>query len=131
MRILKGKGFWIVGAAFVLLAGALGASAWYGNEKITELSNKITELSTTLASTTSLLKDDIAAAQEKVDATLLSERQNVDAQIGNVSQQVGTISGTVNTLQKLSKTDPELLAKYSKVYFLNEHYAPERVTQIP
>jgi D-alanyl-D-alanine carboxypeptidase len=41
------------------------------------------------------------------------------------------VSGSVNTLEKLSKADAKLLQKYSKVFFLNEHYYPERVTDIP
>jgi zinc D-Ala-D-Ala carboxypeptidase len=36
----------------------------------------------------------------------------------------------VDTLEKLSKTDKELLQKYSKVYFLNEHYVPPRLKNI-
>ena len=37
---------------------------------------------------------------------------------------------TVKNLDKLSKTDEELLQKYSKVYFLNEHYIPESIKEI-
>jgi D-alanyl-D-alanine carboxypeptidase len=36
----------------------------------------------------------------------------------------------VSDLDKLSKTDKELLQKYSKVYFLNEHYVPESLKEI-
>lgn len=45
-------------------------------------------------------------------------------------QQIEEISGTIGTLEKLSKTDPELLKKYSKVYFLNEHYEPAKLVNI-
>ena len=45
-------------------------------------------------------------------------------------EQIEDITGTVGQLDKLSKIDPELLMKYSKVSFLNEHYAPEKVTEI-
>lgn len=44
--------------------------------------------------------------------------------------QIKNLTGAVNTLDKLSKTDEELLQKYSKVYFLNENYIPSRVRQI-
>lgn len=44
--------------------------------------------------------------------------------------QIKKISGTVGVLDKLSKTDKELLQKYSKVYFLNEHYIPEKIVAI-
>jgi zinc D-Ala-D-Ala carboxypeptidase len=44
--------------------------------------------------------------------------------------QIRDISGAVGTLQKLSATDPELLAKYSKVYFLSENYAPKTLSAV-
>lgn len=47
------------------------------------------------------------------------------------AKQISEIQGTVGTLLKLSKTDEELLQKYSKVYFLNENYVPARLTDIP
>jgi LAS superfamily LD-carboxypeptidase LdcB len=45
-------------------------------------------------------------------------------------EQIEDLAGTVGVLDKLAKTDRELLQKYSKVYFLNENYIPERLTQI-
>lgn len=44
--------------------------------------------------------------------------------------QIKDIAGTVGVLDKLSKTDEELLQKYSKVYFLNENYIPSKIKQI-
>lgn len=44
--------------------------------------------------------------------------------------QIKDISKTVGTLDKLSKTDKELLQKYSKVYFLNENFRPDKLTKI-
>lgn len=58
---------------------------------------------------------------------LMSERERND----RFASEIGDISGTVKQLDKLAKTDPELLAKYSKVYFLNENYAPPRLATIP
>ena len=40
-----------------------------------------------------------------------------------------TLEEKVSSLDKLTKTDPQLLQKYSKVFFLNENYAP-RETQV-
>ncbi len=48
-----------------------------------------------------------------------------------VAEQIGRVSGTISSLDKLSKTDPQLLQKYSKVYFLNEHYAPSQLSTVP
>jgi D-alanyl-D-alanine carboxypeptidase len=44
--------------------------------------------------------------------------------------QIRGLAGTVGDLDKLSKTDEELLQKYSRVYFLNENYVPERLSKI-
>ncbi len=44
--------------------------------------------------------------------------------------QIRSLSGTLGDLDKLAKTDEQLLAKYSKVYFLNENYTPEKLKQI-
>ncbi|TSC82784.1 MAG: D-alanyl-D-alanine carboxypeptidase family protein [Parcubacteria group bacterium Gr01-1014_20] len=56
-----------------------------------------------------------------------AKNQLYEAQIKNIFEVVGELSGTVGVLKKLSQTDPELLKKYSKVYFLNEHYTPTRL----
>ena len=47
-----------------------------------------------------------------------------------MEDEVRELAGTVSDLDKLSKTDKELLQKYSKVYFLNEHYIPESIREI-
>lgn len=40
------------------------------------------------------------------------------------------ISDVVGDLEKLKDIDPELLQKYSKVYFLNEHYEPSDLEKL-
>lgn len=47
-----------------------------------------------------------------------------------LAEQIRGVIGTVGTLEKLSKTDKELLKKYSKVYFLNENYVPINLVRI-
>ncbi len=49
----------------------------------------------------------------------------------SLKEEFNNITDTVGTLEKLSTTDPELLKKYSKVYFLNEHYVPISLSEIP
>ncbi|MDB5237730.1 MAG: peptidase and DD-carboxypeptidase VanY/endolysin, partial [Parcubacteria group bacterium] len=73
---------------------------------------------TTLTSTTlerNSLQDALTAEQNK--------NQTFEGQISQ-------LSGTVGKLDQLSKTDPQLLAKYSKVYFLNENYVPSVLANI-
>lgn len=58
---------------------------------------------------------------------MLTEEKGRNEEFEN---QINVVTGTVGKLDKLSKLDPELLLKYSKVYFLNEHYVPEKLTEI-
>lgn len=62
----------------------------------------------------------------ETEAVLLAE-QNRNEEFSN---QIEKITGTVAILDKLAKTDKELLRKYSKIYFLNEHYQPARLREI-
>jgi len=77
----------------------------------------------------------------KVTESSLLEAQNrnsdllqrvMDAQntVNMFTDKIGEITNTVGNLQKLSETDPELLKKYSKIYFLNENYIPKSLSNI-
>lgn len=78
----------------------------------------INELSDQLEMTTEELED--------TEDRLRGEKERND----DMEDQVRELAGTVSDLDKLSKTDKELLQKYSKVYFLNEHYIPESLREI-
>lgn len=107
---------------------------------ITSLSTRVDTLAGELASSTALLseKDELLLKSiTKTDkltleiARVLSDSNQVaQSRFEDFQETVGEISDTVGTLDKLSKTDPELLQKYSKVFFLNEHYAPERLVEM-
>ncbi|MBU1292741.1 D-alanyl-D-alanine carboxypeptidase family protein [Patescibacteria group bacterium] len=82
-----------------------------------------TAQSGTLSKQLSEAKEYIARLEEA-----LSNERNKNSVFEN---QIAKISGTVGVLEKLAKTDPELLAKYSKVFFLNENYSPPALSPIP
>jgi D-alanyl-D-alanine carboxypeptidase len=66
------------------------------------------------------------------EKSLLSRNLEAERQRNSEFEgQIKEIAGTVGTLDKLAKTDKELLQKYSKVYFLNEHYVPDALLVIP
>ena len=81
-------------------------------------SSTIAELSSRLSLTAEELND--------IEDDYKKEKNKND----EFEDQIKKISGTVGVLDKLSKTDKELLQKYSKVYFLNEHYIPEKIAPI-
>ncbi len=108
----------------IALVGVIGFSIW-GYFKYQDLSRLYTNLTTEKQS----LEQDLASTIEEKDyifSKLTSEQQKNLA----FEEQIKSIASTVGTLDKLSKTDKELLQKYSKVYFLNEHYVPERLSLI-
>lgn len=75
-------------------------------------------------------KKDLSQLEER--ATILSQELETEKYKNSLfGGQINEIFGTVGTLDKLAKTDKELLQKYSKVYFLNEHYAPDDLVNIP
>jgi len=115
----------------------------YAFMQVSVLQENVVSLSVELASTTEALsRNTNQLTQNIVDLrdetigisdTLSYAQQNIDAvktQIGGVEQTVGSISGTVGDLQKLAETDPEILKKYSKVYFMNENYVPAHLIDI-
>ena len=121
----------LITAAFIGILVFVGAASWYGYARLASLSRQVAELHAELASSTAFLQNNISEATTSLGNALQEEKKNVQAQLGGVKDQVGSISGTVTGLEKLSKIDPELLAKYSKVFFLSDNYAPARLVGIP
>jgi LAS superfamily LD-carboxypeptidase LdcB len=127
-------GFAIVAIVFI----ATGTYAYMRMDtlstRLNGLSESITTLQSELASTSADLKTTIERTHTTLSSAINAEQQNVGAikqQLGGFQNQVGNLSGTVSSIQKLSQIDPELLKKYSKVYFLNENYVPAHLSEIP
>jgi D-alanyl-D-alanine carboxypeptidase len=103
---------------------------------INELAAERDSLTTALASTTAAASSTIGALEAelftlKEEYGLLSDDYaNENERNNDFEKQIEKIGKTVGILDKLSKTDEELLQKYSKVYFLNEHYVPESLRQL-
>jgi LAS superfamily LD-carboxypeptidase LdcB len=91
----------------------------------TSRENKVAELEGSLR----LSEENFARVEvekESLTNQLNAERERLNA----LGEQVGEITDTVGDLEKLNKLDPELLQKYSKIYFLNEHYIPSKLKTI-
>src|SRR3989344_4555404 len=114
----------LLGLFFILLS-LLALSAYYYMKQKQEFEITKAQLTNELAvmenNFTTVVKENGSLYE-----ALFSEQQKNQA----FAKQISDIASTVGTLDKLSKTDPELLQKYSKVYFLNEHYRPEKLTLI-
>lgn len=124
--------------ALITITIILIAIIWYGlynfkniSREMNSLFDKIAVLENNLASTTEDLNSNIKKSNDVLSDTLRQNVVSIEQKLGAYSQEVGSYTNTVTNLQKLSKTDPQLLAKYSKVFFLNENYAPARLSEIP
>ncbi|MGB4076198.1 MAG: M15 family metallopeptidase [Minisyncoccia bacterium] len=111
----------------ILLLGGVGGYVLY-TEKTAHQQTRTALGGAT--STIDTLESELARAKE--EERRLTEALSIERDRNNTFEgRIKEISGTVDTLDKLAKTDPELLQKYSKVYFLNENFVPSELVQIP
>lgn len=109
---------------FVLLLVSCGGLI-YGYYRYTALTKAFAQANQTIRE----LEDSLTNTEQQRDTIsnqLLAEKSTNESFQG----QIASISSTVGTLQKLKETDPQLLQKYSKVYFLNENYLPSKLVAI-
>ncbi len=111
----------------LLILSAYGA---YRYHKIVTTLNAKQVTIANLQSSIQELQGNLSLSQYERDrlTTVLTTSQE---RAGALAAQTNTLSDTVDTLTKLTTLDPELLKKYSKVYFLNEHYVPSSLIDIP
>lgn len=104
----------------IAISGVTLLGYFYWSEKIQrrELKLEKEELENQLIA----LKDSLATTSN----ALLAEQARTNA----FADELSGLASTVETLDKLSKTDKELLQKYSKIYFLNENYIPDNLATI-
>ncbi|KKS83599.1 MAG: D-alanyl-D-alanine carboxypeptidase family protein [Parcubacteria group bacterium GW2011_GWA2_43_11] len=125
--------FWIVFILILLLVAGFIMQAYF----MFTLSQKLNIVSQNNASTTNAFTTFSSTTLSRFEenekkfvqfSDMLYEEQQVTVALTDAvdkfKRQVGKLTGTVDTLEKLTTTDPELLQKYSRIYFLNEHYKP-------
>ncbi len=124
----------IIAGTCVLFAALFALIGWQGYTRITALETRNTVLEARIASTTELMLASIEEVQSVLGGELDGERArlaDLQERLAGFQQEVGVISNNVSTLDKLTRTDEELLQKYSRVFFLNEHYVPSDVIEVP
>ncbi|MEX0918441.1 MAG: D-alanyl-D-alanine carboxypeptidase family protein [Candidatus Paceibacterota bacterium] len=114
----------VIALLFLALVAAAGVGGFYFYH-YRLLTDEVATLSQTIAE----LEQSLAEAEEDKNR-LTAELAEQTAIVDSFGGQIKAATDIVDTLDKLSKTDAELLQKYSKTYFLNEHYVPSRLTLI-
>ncbi|HVX90427.1 MAG TPA: D-alanyl-D-alanine carboxypeptidase family protein [Candidatus Paceibacterota bacterium] len=110
-------------AIILVLLIAAGGGGYWG---YTQYTTQVTAYDAQVATLESQLADASSTNQQLSDALSAEQARNADFQ-----NQISKLTSQVGTLNKLASTDPQLLAKYSKVYFLNENYVPASLEDIP
>jgi LAS superfamily LD-carboxypeptidase LdcB len=118
VRSLSDTQKWLAALGGLIVLAALGYGVW----AYTDLKKESGFLQTSLVETQEALANS-KAENERLVYDLHVARGDIE----NFSSQVGELSGTI---KKLNERDPELLKKYSKVYFLNENYVPRGLVDI-
>ncbi len=108
----------------------LGGGLLYTAQQISILTKRIDTLTNDVASTTQSLSLRIHQFSQNV-TDLSNETTGLTSALNDTKQNVGSLSGTLSALQKLAEADPQLLKKYSKVYFLNDNYTPKHLSIVP
>lgn len=143
---LEKHGRLVLGALAVLLVSLLALSV-YGYLTIRELKTVRASLERELGDARATLAENETrvaeygrtleeiqqayAVSEENGAELLKQLTEERDRNEEFENQIKDATRVVSKLDKLSKLDPELLMKYSKVYFLNEHFEPGLVEEIP
>lgn len=113
----------VVGVIVLVLAAAGAAHAWY--KERAAFTVKESEFASSTAASEIRIQELIAQVTD-----LESRLQGETTRNNEYNDQVQSLAYTVNQLEKLSKTDRELLAKYSNVYFLSENFVPSPLENI-
>ncbi len=118
---------------FVVILVLLGIGAAYGGYRYYQVSTQLAGTTSELASTTVALQQaqDVYANEYAKNAQLSAELGHAQDTNNAFDSQLTSLSSTVGTLSKLATIDPELLEKYSKVFFLNENYIPKKLSPLP
>ena len=113
----------------VVLFAAVGFGGYKYNQLYQDMASTTAQFQRSVKTVQSLQADLAQAKSENAGLTdsLQSEKNRNDSFAG----QIDDIAGTVGVLQKIKNTDPQLLEKYSKIYFLNENYVPAKLANIP
>ncbi len=108
----------------VLILASVAGNWWLYQDR-SKLVTQVGELQTALQAASTTV-DNLTQTNINLTSSLDAEKTKNN----QFADQIGTIASTVSTLDKLRKTDKELLIKYSKVFFLNENYVPANLALI-
>ena len=131
MKLARIKKLRVIVYAAVLTLSA-GVAGFLGYQKYGFLQYELSlekEFTVRLTDVIGSLKKQLVETRGERDQ-LKQKLLDEEGKVSTLGSQVQGITSAVGSLQKLNKIDPEILKKYSKVYFLNENYSPQNLVMI-
>ena len=125
----------ILSLCALLLFGALGYVGYLyytTDETLAITQSNVLSLRSELVATQQHL-DERNRQLQQLEAELedtKDELRDTERELEDFEDEYRAAIDTVRDLDKLSRIDEELLQQYSRVYFLNENYVPERLVEI-
>jgi zinc D-Ala-D-Ala carboxypeptidase len=122
-------------AIIVILIVSTGGFIYQRNYFKREITNLLSEIqklkdeSVTYIDQINAFKDNIFVLEEKIKEKE-EELEEAEEELDEAQDELRQLGRDVKTITKIIGTDEELLQKYSKVYFLNEHYVPKSLSYI-
>lgn len=116
----------------LVASGYLLMSKLDQDQVIAEQTAALNQKSTTLVATEAnveSLEADLSNLKNDLDELLENYENELDRN-EEFENQIMDLAGSLDEFERLNEIDKELLAKYSKVSFLNENYVPSRIKEI-
>jgi D-alanyl-D-alanine carboxypeptidase len=113
----------ILGGALAFFGVAFGYRYYLLAQELAAVREELASSARAHEIKTKRFTDELTVAKHEnaeLNDAVRAQNERLEALAGQVQE----VAGTAGTLEKLSKTDRELLKKYSKIYFLNENYVP-------
>lgn len=124
-NIWQQKEFKTVSAILVLILLIFAYREFSRFQNVSKLNSEVKKLEQNIES-----KDTELASITEERNNLLDELGTTLEKYEETKEKTDKLNDDVELISKLVNTDEELLQKYSKVYFLNEHYSPTKISAI-
>ncbi len=128
-KLKSQHGIFLAIIMLVLAVIYLGYNQYQDGKRLGDLKQEFVQKTAGLDEKINNLNDGISDVRDQ-NKTLSGALQDEGSRSTSVEEQIGKVADTVSTINKLQTIDPQLLQKYSKIYFLNEHYVPAELADI-
>lgn len=129
------RDWWLLLSALIITL-AVGGYGIHANRSLSSQMNQMRAAIAENEASRQQLEKELIVTREELKETeeeneeLRGELEEAEEENENFEDQIEDINETVGEISRYTSVDPELLKKYSRVFFLSENYAPSSLEQI-